>query len=101
MSRTLRFEPRRVAFLLTGAVALLPACGGLDPAPVMEALVSDSAGIRVHDFGPEVLGYSSEVRLADEPTVRIGLVEGAPEYQWTRPAAAARLSDGGFVVLEQ
>jgi len=74
---------------------------GSDPAPLMEASVSDSAGIRVHEFAPGVLGHSAQLRLADDPAVRIGLVEGAPEYQWTRPAAAARLSDGGFVVLEQ
>lgn len=66
-----------------------------------EAAVRDSAGAVIHEFPAGVLQRPPSLRLADAPSVRIGVVEGAPEYQWTRPVAASRLSDGGFAVLEQ
>ncbi|MFC1661498.1 hypothetical protein ACFL3S_08625 [Gemmatimonadota bacterium] len=76
------------------------ACGGdadQSPGPV----VRDSAGVVIQEFPAGVLATPASIRLAEVPQVRIGVVEGAPEYQWTRPVAAARLSDGGFAVLEQ
>jgi hypothetical protein len=63
-------------------------------------VVRDSAGVVIHEFPAGVLERSPSIRLADAPSVRIGVVAGAPEYQWTRPVAAARLSGGGFAVLE-
>lgn len=67
----------------------------------MEPLVRDSADVMIHEFPAGVLERAASIRLAEAPSVQIGVVEGAPEYQWTRPVAAARLSDGGFAVLEQ
>jgi hypothetical protein len=69
--------------------------------PSFEPVVRDSAGVVIHEFPAGVLQRPPSIRLADAPSVRIGVVEGAPEYQWTRPVAAARLSEGGFAVLEQ
>ena len=66
-----------------------------------ETVVRDSAGVVVQEFPAEVLERPAPVRLADAPEVRIGVVSGASEYQWTRPVAGARLADGGFAVLEQ
>lgn len=82
------------------AFALLTGCEGGAPSP--EAPVSrDSAGVAIHEFPADVLQRPPSLRLEDAPEVRIGVVGGSPEYQWTRPVAAARLSDGGFAVLEQ
>lgn len=69
--------------------------------PPIEAVVRDSADVVIQEFPAGVLDRAAAFRLAEAPDVRIGVVEGAPEYQWTRPVAAARLSDGGFAVLEQ
>jgi hypothetical protein len=74
---------------------------GADGPPPAEAVARDSAGVLVQAFPAEVLERPSPLVLPDAPTVRIGVIEGAPEYQWTRPVAGVRLSDGGFAVLEQ
>lgn len=79
---------------------LLAGCGkGADPA--LEAVVRDSVGVLIQEFPAAVIDHPASIRLAEAPGVRIGVVEGSPEYQWTRPVAAGRLSDGGFAVLEQ
>jgi hypothetical protein len=82
------------------ALSLLAGCGG-SADPTFEPVVGDSAGVVIHEFPADVLLPSPSIRLADAPSVRIGVTAGASEYQWTRPVAAARLSDGGFAVLEQ
>jgi hypothetical protein len=69
--------------------------------PTLEPTVRDSAGVVIQEFPAGALERPSAIRLAEAPDVRIGVVEGAAEYQLARPVAAARLSDGGFAVLEQ
>ena len=81
-------------------VLLVLGCGETPPEPSAGASVRDSAGVAIQTF-PRVPEPSEPLRLAGEPAVRIGVVEGAPEYQWTRPVAGARLEGGGFAVLEQ
>lgn len=76
-------------------------CGDTPEAPALEAVVRDSAGVAIHEFPAAAVDLAPPLRLADTPEVRIGVVAGAPEYQWTRPVAATRLSDGAFAVLEQ
>lgn len=92
--------PRPPLVLLLVAVLSSAGCGD-HVGPPIEQVVRDSAGAVIHEFPAGLLQRPPSIRLADAPSVRIGVVEGAPEYQWTRPAAAARLSDGGFAVLEQ
>lgn len=78
----------------------LTACGA-SPDTVPDVVVRDSAGVAVHEFSGAVLDREPALRLPSEPEVRIGVVQGAPEYQWTRPVAGTRLSDGSFAVVEQ
>ena len=66
-----------------------------------DASTLDSAGVTIHELPAEALTRPAPLALAATPSVRIGEVGGQPEYQWTRPVAGARLSDGGFAVLEQ
>ncbi len=82
------------------ASGLLSGCGE-GTGVTLEPVVRDSAHVVIQEFPASVLERAASIRLAEAPGVRIGVVEGAAEYQWTRPVAAARLSDGGFVVLEQ
>jgi len=65
-----------------------------------EPTVADSAGVQILRFPASALEVRAPRQLAPEPSVRIGVVEGAAEYQWTRPTAALRLPDGGFAVAE-
>ncbi|NNF29148.1 MAG: hypothetical protein HKN73_18125, partial [Gemmatimonadetes bacterium] len=87
-----------LAVVLVCLTALVGCDASEGPAP--EAVVRDSAGVVVQEF-PETVLEGPQLVLAAEPAVRIGVVEGAPEYQWTRPVAGARLADGEFAVLEQ
>lgn len=86
--------------LLLPVSGLLSGCGE-GARPTLDPVVRDSADVVIHEFPARVLERPAPIRLTEAPSVRIGVVEGAPEYQWTRPVAAARLSDGGFAVLEQ
>ncbi len=91
---------RRLVPLLLLPFSSLAGCGeGADPG--LEPVVRDSAEVRIHEFPAGVLERPAAFQLAENPSVRIGVPEGAPEYQWTRPVAATRLPDGGFAVLEQ
>jgi hypothetical protein len=83
--------------ILAGA---LPGCAE-HPHPGLDPVTGDSVGVLVQEFPEGVLEDPAPFRLAENPEVRIGVLEGASEYQWTRPVAATRLSDGGFAVLEQ
>jgi hypothetical protein len=65
-----------------------------------EPTVADSAGVQILRFPASALEVRAPRQLAPEPAVRIGVVEGLAEYQWTRPMAAVRLADGSFAVAE-
>jgi hypothetical protein len=86
--------------LLLLVFSSLPGCAD-SAGPGLEPVVRDSADILVQEFPAGVLERSAAFQLAENPSVRIGVLEGAPEYQWTRAVAAAKLSDGGFAILEQ
>ncbi|TVP48678.1 MAG: hypothetical protein EA350_02950 [Gemmatimonadales bacterium] len=83
-----------LAFVSVGCDA--PAVATSAPEPT----VADSAGVQILRFPASALEVSAPRQLAPDPAVRIGVVEGPAEYQWTRPMAAVRLPDGGFAVAE-
>ncbi len=94
-----RFLPLDSRLLLVPCV-LLPGCDQ-GAGPALEAVARDSAGVLIQEFPASALERPAPIRLAATPDVRIGVVEGAAAYQWTRPVAGARLSDGSFAVVEQ
>jgi hypothetical protein len=84
----------RIAVSLA-ALCALTACSATDPT-AGTAAVSDSAGITIVDNR----GPYDEWRLAADPDVRIGTVEGDSAYQLHRVQFAARLGDGRIVVAD-
>jgi len=82
------------SILLTFSLA---ACGGGDT-PGGAATVRDSAGIHIVENRAGTWGEDGGWRLSDEPTLQIGVAEGAPEYQLDNVRAALRLDDGRIVV---
>lgn len=62
-------------------------------------LVQDSAGVTVVTNDLEQL--SATCALSSEPTLTIGTMEGAPEYQLYRVFGARHLSDGRIVLVDQ
>lgn len=82
---------------LPAAALLLAACGAGDRAADGVA-VRDSAGVVVVESAAPAWGRSSPWRVAPEPSVEIGAVEGDAAYQLHRVATALRLSDGRIAV---
>ena len=76
-------------------LCVLSGCGHADP-EARNALVRDSSGVTI----VENRGPYEQWRLAAAPEVRIGIVEGAAEYQFHRIQFAGRLSDGRVVVAD-
>jgi hypothetical protein len=77
---------RLLVVLLLGICA----CGGEG------AQARGHAGLPTTESSPPYETWS----LESEPVVRIGAVDGPPEYQLSRVAYAARLSDGRIVVVD-
>jgi hypothetical protein len=77
------------------AVGLLGCSGG---AEMNTVTVRDSAGITIVENGGGVWQEGDEWSVAPEPTVDIGVLEGAAEYQLFRVRDARRLSNGNIVV---
>ncbi|NNF13032.1 MAG: hypothetical protein HKN72_07410 [Gemmatimonadetes bacterium] len=92
-------RPWRLLLRLVCVVGMT-GCGGVRDG-VPDVVVRDSAGVVVQEFTADLLDGVPSLQLPVEPEVRIGVVQGAPEYQWTRPVAGTRLSDGNFAVVEQ
>lgn len=96
MSRTVRWSRGRG--LRVAGLALVVGVGCGDPAEreVPGVVVRDSAGIRIVENPAAAM--NRVVAVSAEPELVLGSLEGEPEYQFFRVAAAARLSDGSFVV---
>lgn len=84
---------------MKGIVVFLPlalgACG--EARMALEApVVRDSAGVTIVESSPPYSTWS----LDPTPVTRVGVVSGDPAYQLSDVAYAARLSDGGVVVVD-
>lgn len=74
----------------------MTACGG--DARAAGPVVRDSAGVRIVENSAPLWKEGEEWRVAAEPSLDIGVVEGAPAYQLDKVRGAVRLSDGRIVV---
>ncbi len=85
---------------LTALVALcaITACG--EPATVQTDAIAvrDSAGVTIVD--QDLTRLSSVCTMDAEPSVSIGVEEGAEEYMLSRLFGAVRLSDGRIVIAQ-
>jgi len=72
-------------------------CVGERGAPAGQ-VVRDSAGITIVENAAPVWEPGESWRLSDEPHVRIGAVEGDPEYLLLDVRSALRLADGTIVI---
>jgi hypothetical protein len=61
-------------------------------------VVRDSAGITIVENTDGIWGEGEEWRVAEQPQLDIGVLDGAPEYQLYRVNQVLRLEDGRIVV---
>ncbi len=80
--------------------ALFVGCDGRDADPGT-SLVRDSTGVRINEISELAFAPGHpEWRIGPEPSLEIGVSEGAEPYQFSGIVGAATLSDGRIVVLE-
>jgi hypothetical protein len=72
-------------------------CVGEHGAPAGDAM-RDSAGITIVENAAPLWQPGESWRLSDEPVVRVGAVEGDPEYLLLGVRSALRLDDGTIVI---
>lgn len=92
---TTRF--RRAASALFAAV-LFPLLGCSHAGDDLGVVVRDSAGIRIVENRRPAWQGGRGWRVAREPSLTIGVLEGPEEYQLFRARSAIRLDDGRIVV---
>lgn len=80
------------------ALILSGSCDAARP-DVIASAVSDSAGITLISNGLD--RELSSCTVGSDPTLAIGVTDGAPEYQLYRTFGARLLSDGRIVVVNQ
>jgi hypothetical protein len=83
----------------TVGMLALAACTGNGPTGT-DAVVTDSAGVRVVVNPRSPATLPSEWRLQDPPVLEIGVVDGPREYQLFQVQSGTVLSDGTVVVAE-
>jgi hypothetical protein len=85
--------------MVVATMAMLAGCVGGDGAGA-GFTVSDSAGIEIAVSRRGSWMDGDAWRLAQEPSVRIGVLEGAPEYQLFDARDARRMRDGRIVIAD-
>ena len=86
---------RRTA--LSAALVAIVGCGEADAPSAAELQVRDSADIRIVTSPPSDAVYA---RLADEPALSVGELDGAEEYLFGWIASVARDGEGNLVVAD-
>jgi hypothetical protein len=89
----------RAIFAVFVGIAAVGAC---TPAgePAASVDVSDSAGVTIVDSDEPSWGEGEAWLVSSEPQVTIGVLKGRREYELSDVSAAARQSDGDFVVVD-
>lgn len=89
---------------LTGPLlAAVCAAGALacdEREPPDEAMVRDSAGVQIIEYGPRVWEVSAGWTVGTEPMLELGAADSAPEYEFAGIEGAIRLPDGRIVVAD-
>jgi hypothetical protein len=78
-------------------ILLAAGCGG-EPETAMSHTVRDSAGIRIVESTSASWGPDDQWTIAASPSLDLGVVEGAVEYEFQYVAGATRIVDGNIVV---
>ncbi len=89
----------RLSFNALLVIVAIGACTPAESSPGAVAM-SDSAGVTVVFSREPRWAPGDAWTVSSEPSVAIGVLEGAKEYQLFAVAAAARQSDGDIVVAE-
>lgn len=93
-----RWTRSRAGVTVSALMALgLAACGGGAPAEPAVS-VRDSAGVRIVELGPFEEAALPTWRLADDPRIDIGVLDGGEPYQLYQVSGALLLPDGRLVV---
>lgn len=79
------------------AILVVGGCGGEEPSGAPEAQVTDSAGVTIVTSTPADMVYA---RLAGEPILSLGTLEGADELMFGRIASVARDGGGNLIVAD-
>ena len=79
------------------AILVVGGCGGEDSSGAPEAQVSDSAGVTIVTSPP---GDAVYARLAGQPALSVGELDGPEEYLFGRIASVARDGEGNLVVAD-
>jgi hypothetical protein len=92
----------RVAYLLLLPLLIVSSLAGCEvgDSPLQDALVRDSAGIRIVENVGQRWPQGRGWRLSDFPSVSIGSLEGCAEYQFELVVGALKLDDGRIVVAD-
>lgn len=94
----LRF--RTVSLLIAFSQLLLAGCSESQSAVEWDGSVRDSAGVTIVDnYGTPL--WANEDRWTLSEVLRIGMVEGDPEYQFGSLSGFSIMSDGRIVVADQ
>jgi hypothetical protein len=82
-----------------GALTILACGGGSEPAVEWDGAVRDSAGVRIiENFGTAIWPEGPDWRFTKD--LKIGALDGPPEYQFGNIAGLQVLSDGRIVVVD-
>jgi hypothetical protein len=89
----------RTIFSVFVAIAAIGACSSADGSSD-SVEVSDSAGVTIVESREPQWREGEGWLVSSEPQLTIGMLDGPREYELFDVSAAARQSDGGFVVVD-
>lgn len=89
----------RAVVLVTLVAGAAAGCGAADTAPTYA--VRDSAGVQIVESPAPAWRPGEGWRVAAEPSLQIGVVDGPEEYQFSSIVGVERLADGRIMVADR